>query len=413
MNNDRNKFFLIIFAVAFLFSWLLNFATPVFWNDDQKFSLPTRTIHSLDIIGSDLKWLCSLVRDDLLDHPSPAIRKLANYPIATYLSPIQKLFIYPFAMIPEPISYVLMSVITLMSLLSLLFFIVPNLFKKTNNYTFSVIMLICALLSYTLHLELERGQYNLFTVACSWGGLLLFHRNSSFFQKTLGLLLVSFAIHLKVWNIFFLPLLFDNIRNYRHIAVTISTLTIINLLAVITLGVEGFQRFFLTCLDFHNLIEKLRPSSLFSHSIFSYSINTNIPYLLYLMILLICFAFVITHIIKNYHGFWNPESLFVFGILSYLLLIYSGEYKLVYLPPLFLILMNNFDISNNTFIKFTLGTVLFFIMSVCFSQTLHTVYLRSYFGAFTANSGGYLIGMFCTFSIAVSLNVISSTKNMG
>jgi hypothetical protein len=393
-------------------SWLLNFAAPVFWNDDQKFSLPTRTIHSSDIIGLDLKWVCSLLREDLLAHHSQAIRKLANYPIKPHLSPVQRLFLYPFAMIPESTAYVLMSVLTLASLLSLLFFIVPNLFKQSGDYTFSVIMLICALLSYTLHLELERGQYNLFTVACSWAGLLLFHRNTDFIKKALGLMLVSFAIHLKVWNVFFLPLLFDDVRNYKHIVITISTLTIINLLTVITLGIKDFERFFQACLDFRDLIDRLAPSSLFNHSIFSYSINTNIPYLLYLVILLVCFAFIITHILKNYHGFWNPESLFVFGILSYLLLIYSGEYKLVYLPPLFLILLNNFDISKNTFINFTIGTVSFFIMSVCFSQTLHTVYLRSYFGAFTANSGGYLIGMFCIFSIVVSLNGISTTKNI-
>lgn len=214
---------------GFLVVFLLFFVFPVFLNWDRDMAFP-RYIPSDKEIGDDLRLYLNYSQSRLIEK-----EYIGNYP------PIPLIVFFPLTYINFTQAYKLLTAINIICFI-LVTLIIPIAFKK-NKKDFSIITLIfiTSLFSYGFQFELERGQFNIITLAICFSAIYLFHYKKKY--RMLSYILFSLSIQLKLWPGIFIFLFIDNWEDWKNIIKRFFFLLVPNFLALFILGYQTFASF--------------------------------------------------------------------------------------------------------------------------------------------------------------------------
>ena len=217
---------------GFLIAYLLFFVFPVFLNVDQEMAFPKYIPPSLNEIeiGADLRQYLIYSQSRLIDTVY-----IGNYP------PIPLIVFFPLTLISFSQAYKIITAINIICFI-LVTLIIPIALKK-NKKDLSIITLIfiVSLMSYGFQFELERGQFNIITLAICFSAIYLFHYKKKY--RMLSYLLFSLSIQLKLWPGIYIFLFIDNWEDWKNIIKRFFFLLASNFILLFILGYHTFTSF--------------------------------------------------------------------------------------------------------------------------------------------------------------------------
>lgn len=370
--NITEYLIVLFMSLSFFVGWYIGFQNPVFFNAKREMD-QRAAVSSVSPIGIDLSEMVAISRT--LYH------KHSPYSYGTYIyPPLVSVLYLPFLIIRPENAYVFMSFLTI-TCLFLSFIMVDKLFTEKKFIPIVLLFfIITSFLSYGMHFELERGQFNIITIFLALLGVFLHQKN----KRLLGILLVTISVHLKLYPIIFFFLLFlDNCRSKKGIFINfIAVLIHILLFFMLGKGVAG---------DFFSMLtEQLRNPFVWAgnHSLFAYcsdksgTMPCNVytyPYFLAAYIITIAAGFISTYVKKI--SLLNPYLFAMCGIATCVIPSVSHDYKLSIIPiflfPLFKELYCT-TLEKKSFanlITLSIGTVLYTLLlfSTNFGNTVFTM----------------------------------------
>ena len=206
--------------------------------------------------------------------------------------------------------------------------------KRIWHSSASVFVLALFFMSYGCRFELERGQINLLVMAISIFGMFL-SRSMNKFKIILGFVFLSFAVQMKVWPLFFLPL-FTNayigiIRNVKRFII----FGLSNFFLLFVLGYDFLKEYLLSL---SNLAKSPLNIWVANMSLYSFKIQVCKYYglnekLMTGLVLTFSFAIlaVITCAVCNAQYYKNISLVYLSAMCGMLFPNISYDYKLVVL----------------------------------------------------------------------------------
>jgi len=215
------------FMLGFLLVYILLFLSPVFFNLDRSMVYFYRFLPNRNPIGADMNYTLDFVKSWVTTRQSP-------YP-ASHYPPLTYVLLSPLTLFDYPANYFVTTFLTVFSYL-ILTLLLPVLFTTKKDFSEIVLLSISGLFSYGFLFELERGQYYTMAFLLCMLAIYLFHRHYEF--RYLSYVLFSFAVHLKIVPIFFIPMFIKDWRDWKG---NIKRMLGLGLLNVALLFVLGYQ----------------------------------------------------------------------------------------------------------------------------------------------------------------------------
>lgn len=220
--------------ITFLALYVLFFLFPVFFSKIRiqyfvKYIPDAWVTH----IGFDLDMTLGRVGRWLTTKQSP-------YADLYYYPPITLLIFAPLLIFGYPAYYKISTVITLLSYI-LSTGIIPYLIIPRRNNGLLLLFFITGLFSYGFQFELERGQYNVITLAICLLAIYLFHYQPKL--RFFSYILFSLAIQLKLYPVIFTVMFISDWRDWKNNVKRIAGLGILNFLLLFVLGYQLFIDF--------------------------------------------------------------------------------------------------------------------------------------------------------------------------
>lgn len=236
LQSIRRVLDLPVFAwvlIGFLIAFALFVISPMFLNPTLRMIYFTRYIPDTSPIGNDLIAILDLMQGWFIEGQSPYV--LQFYPPFTYV------FFAPLLLVQDyPTLY---KYFTIFSLLSFCFltFILPIKISGMKNIPIILLLFITGLSSYGFQFELERGQYNVFTLLlCLWA-IYIFHRQPKY--RIFAYLLFSIAVQLKIYPAIFILMFVDDWKNWKRTLLRFTGIALFNVLLLLIMGTRIFLDF--------------------------------------------------------------------------------------------------------------------------------------------------------------------------
>lgn len=368
---------------GFLIAYVLLFIIPVFFNSDRRIDYLTRYIPEIMPVGRDLSFATSGIKSWLSGNGF--YLKDLNYP------PLYAVVFSPFLLLTYPATYFVMTAITLFSMVVSSLFL-PSIIVKNKDRAVLFFFFLTGIFSYGMQFEIERGQYNVFAFTLSFLAIYIFHFHYQF--RHLAYLLLSVAIQIKLFPVFFLLMLVKSWRDWKGNMLRFAGLGFFNVSLLFVLGYKTF-------IDFINTMEVLfgsvwtRP---YNHSLASFVreltstglgvfdhnvvniLKENSSLIKFLLILyyLVCLVIIVGRAYKNNENSINLDLFVVCTIGAMVIPSLSIDYKLPILSPVMALALS-YDMKNNNKARQVIKEILLIIVSLAYSYTLFSFVDRPVF----------------------------------
>jgi len=370
---------------GFFIAYLLLFVFPVFLNSDHGVDYLTRYIPEIRPIGRDM---ISATRNILDFLSGNGLYEVGNF----FYPPLYAVVFSPLVLLEYPYSYFVITAITLLSMI-VSGLVIPSLFVKGRDLTVLFLFFVTVIFSYGMQFELERGQFNVIAFALSLLAIYIFHYHRSF--RHLAYLLVSIAIHIKIYPVFFLLMFVGNWRDWKGNIIRFLGFGIFNVALLFVLGYQVF-------VDFVKALPVLlgavwiRP---YNHSLASFvneitttglgilspsttsSLNENSAFLKIALVIcfILCLAVVVVRSYLNDDRGVNFDLLLVCAIGALILPSVSVDYKLPILSPVLALAILYQQRLANRDEKSFFAVLLLIVISLSYSFTLFSFVQRPVF----------------------------------
>lgn len=360
---------------TFLVTYVAFFLIPVFFSKLQIQYL-TKYIPDAYIthIGFDIEAIVSRIENWLRTGQSPYSDGFIAYP------PLTVAVFATFSIIGYPAYFKLIVGITLLAyLVSGLIFqllIIPK-----RNQTLLLLFFITGLFSYGLQFEQERGQFNLITSTICLIAIYIFHFHHKY--RFFAYLLFSLSIQLKIYPVFFIFMFVNDWKDWQSIIKRFLGLGAFNFSFLFILGRDIFSDFLYVIRAYQFEYQSTRVENLsikgFMHYLSTDSIQTVVslsPQLIrfievfFMIILVMCFVFVIGRSVKNKETGLNPYLLLISTIAALIIPSVSNDYKLsILIAPMTLVFCGLPEIMNPK--KKSYSILLVLLASLAYWTTLY------------------------------------------
>lgn len=396
--------------VGFFITYIILFVLPVFLNSDRSISYLTRYIPEIRPIGRDLGFNTSSIANWLSGN---GLYDFENH----YYPPLYAVVFSPFLLINYPMTFYVMTIITLSSIV-IVGLVIPKLLVASEKREVIVLFFITVIFSYGMQFELERGQFNVFAFMLSLAAVYIFHRHHSF--RLLAYLLISVSIQIKLYPIVYVLLLIKDWRDWKG-----------NILRFVGLGMFNFSLLFIlgyqTFVDFLGAIPNLmgafwiRP---YNHSLVSFvnefastgfgvfqdsvtnivSSNSTLIKAFLALSYFICILIVVVRAYKNNDNDLNLDLLLICTIGALILPSVSIDYKLPLLSPSMALALS-YSVKDNVGVYRKIAvSIILILVAGAYSFTLFSFVHRP---ALVANS--FPLFMIILVSITL-LNILEKRK---
>lgn len=370
--------------LGFLIAYFLLFIFPVFFNPDHRIDYLTRYIPEITPIGRDLSFNTSSIKNWLSGN---GLYDFENH----YYPPLYAVVFSPFLLLKYPATYFVMTAITLFSMV-VSGLILPSLIVENKDRAVLFFFFLTVIFSYGMQFELERGQFNIFAFTLSFLAIYIFYRHYQF--RYLAYLLLSVAIQIKLYPVFFTIMLVKDWRDWKNNILRFAGLAVFNFALLFVLGYKTF-------VDFINAIPTLvdavwiRP---YNHSLASFvndltdnglgvfqpdsaailKENYSLIKLVLILYYVVCLLVVIGRAYKNNENGINPDLFLICTIGALILPSVSIDYKLPLLSPAIALALS-YDSHSPQKIRRIVIAVLLVIISLAYSYTLFSFTQRPSF----------------------------------
>ena len=243
-----------------------------------------------------------------------------------------------------------------------------------------------------MQFELERGQFNILAFTLSFFAVYIFHRHYQF--RHLAYLLLSVAIQIKLFPVFFTLMLVKDWRNWKENILRFAGLAFFNIALLFVLGYQAVVDFINALPTLMNAVW-IRP---YNHSLVSFVndltssglgifqvdtvtiLKENYSLIKFALTFyyLICALIIIGRAYKNKDNGMNLDLFLVCTIGALILPSVSIDYKLPLLSPAIALALS-YNSQNHQKIKQVASAMLFVIISLSYSYTLFSfVYLPAF-----------------------------------
>jgi len=439
LNKSKQKtIILYVGIISFLIFYIIFYIRNSYFN--ENIGLYAQDMYRLNPISNDLFVSTKVWPEVLRKHT------LSNITANIY-SPLAIIIYGMFEHLDFFYVRVFFIVLTVLSFLGIVV-IVPRLYNITISDSYiSIFFLSLIPFSYGLRFEIERGQINIIILFLTLISIYLIHC-SKYLYLILGLILLSFSIHMKVWPVFLIICIFNKSNGFLRNIVIYILFILLNLCLLFLGGYTLLKNYVKTLIDNVTTLDNawMANMSLFSflnqyrigYSVYkdsmrtiAYTINNKyISYDILKIIIYIIFVFFIITIfltLKSRLFSGNNIIIIYLGILLSLLIPnISYDYKLVtyyIVTPLFLAGYKwNFSSvsfldsdTGNKYCKCFLSSVYILefisLLGVVFlyPATLFSYILKMQYTFFlTINTTGLVLTFFFT-TLLLFLNVLSQT----
>jgi hypothetical protein len=378
---------------GFFVAYLLLFVFPVFFSADHSIHYLERYIPEIKPIGRDLSFNTGSIQNWLSGGG------LFDFDYQ-YYPPLYAVVFSPFLLLRYPITYYVMTSITLGSMV-FSGLVLPSLIVKNQDKTILFLFFVSVIFSYGFQFELERGQFNVFAFALCLLAIYIFHRHYQF--RHLAYLLFSVAAQIKLYPAIFALMFIKDWLDWKGNLLRLVGLGLFNIALFFVLGYQVF-------VDFMNVLPNLlnsvwiRP---YNHSLASFvndltssglgvfqseTVNVLKDYSGFIKIVLLlyylaCLLIVIIRAWKNNETGVNLDLFLVCTIGALIIPSVSIDYKLPLLSPA-LALALSYNFRSVSKLKQVFTSILLFVVSLAYSCTLFSfvhrpVFLGSCFPLFT------------------------------
>ncbi len=367
--------------VGFFITYLLLYASPVFLNTDRRIYYLTKFIPEIVPIGRDLSFATSGIENWFAGNDVYGIKNI-NYP------PLYSIVFSSFLLLKYPVTYFVMTAITLASMI-VSSLILPSFIVKNKDRSVLVFFFLTGIFSYGMQFELERGQFNVFAFTLGFLAVYIFHYHYKF--RHLAYLLISVAIQIKLYPVFFTLLLIKNWRDWKNNILRFVGLGIFNVFLLFILGYKTFIDFVNTMLILFGSVW-IRP---YNHSLASFvrdltntglgffrpdtvaMLNTYSSFIKASLVLyfLVCLIIVVVRAYRNSENGINLDLFLVCVIGAMILPSLSIDYKLPILSPA-LALVLSYESNNTGKVRQGVKIILLIMMSLAYSYTLFSFVYR-------------------------------------
>jgi hypothetical protein len=219
--------------IGFLIAYILFILSPMFLNSAVRITYFNRYLPDTSPIGNDLRAVLHLMREWFLANRSPY--ELQFYP------PFNYVFFAPLLLVGDYAT--LYKLFTLFSLLSYCFLtlILPIKLSAKKNISLILLLFFTGISSYGFQFELERGQYNIFTILlCLWA-IYIFHYQPKY--RIFAYFLFSMSVQLKLYPAIFIVMFIDDWKDWKGILRRFAGIAAFNLLLLFIMGPRIFLDF--------------------------------------------------------------------------------------------------------------------------------------------------------------------------
>jgi len=368
---------------GFLITYILLFIIPVFFNSDRRIDYLTRYIPEITPVGRDLSFATSGIKSWLSGNGF--YLKDLNYP------PLYAVVFSPFLLLTYPTTFFVMTAITLFSMV-VSGLILPSLILKNKDSAVLFFFFLTGIFSYGMQFELERGQYNVFAFTLSFLAIYIFHRHYQF--RHLAYLLISVAIQIKLYPIFFTLMLVKNWRDWKSNILRFTGLGIFNVSLLFVLGYKTFIDFINTMLILfgsvwtrpynHSLASFVRDLTSTGLGVFKPDtvsvLQENSSLIKFILILyyLVCLAIIVGRAYRNNESGINFDLFAVCTIGAMIIPSLSIDYKLPLLSPVMALALS-YSPKNDHKIRQIIKMIVLIVISLAYSYTLFSFVHRPVF----------------------------------
>ena len=380
----------IIFLSAFVTSYIIFYIFPSLINVDGKMK-QLQLLPFIDPIGVDFKANLDFI-ESWVSGTDQQFSKFNIYP------PLTSLFFLPFIFLDFKISYILLTSFSFLSLFYITILFPFRMLKDLNTFFLSIPIFLISLFTYPFLFEIERGQFNLITMALCFYGLEL-NKNGKF----LGYIFFLISIQMKLFPAIFVFLFAKkDIKKYLYLGG-------ISVLSLFLLGIGKFKHFLKAVTDISKseiFISEVNLSvgsffKIFSNVLIERGKSELIPYMniiqIMIMIFMICvLAWLIYRYLNKEQDYY--KLLFGCSILTLLIPQVSHDYKLSYLTGPFICFL--FSYLNKRYELF-----LIWIASFCYCSFLwHFWEHKQAIPIFKINTPSLLIMLFIVLLSTISFS---------
>jgi hypothetical protein len=209
--------------LGFFISYLLFFVRPIFLSS-QYMQFP-EYVPAKGFIGEDLLQMLSYSESWFIAKQTPYIDRNLYPPLASVL--FTPLLGFEFS-----VAY---KIVTLVNVLfyGLMTFVLPlRIGKERQGSSLLMLIFITGLFSYGFQFELERGQFNVITMAACLLAIWIYHNHHRF--RFLAYILFTISIQLKVFPAIFIVMFITNWHDWKN-----------NIKRFVGLGIVNFALFFI------------------------------------------------------------------------------------------------------------------------------------------------------------------------
>jgi Glycosyltransferase family 87 len=375
--------------IGFFITYIILFVFPVFFNTGRSISYLARYLPEARPIGRDLAFNTSSIANWLSGN---GLYDFENH----YYPPLYAVVFSPFLLLDYPITYYVMTAITLLSIV-VVGLIIPELLNGSGRKGTGLFFFISVIFSYGMQFELERGQFNVFAFMLSLVAVYIFHRHHSF--RLLAYLLISVSIQIKLYPIVYILLLVKDWHDWKGNILRFVGLGLLNFSLLFILGYQVFVDFLGALPNLmgafwirpynHSLVSFVNEFATTGFGVFQDStmniVDTNSGFikLILTVFYFLCVVIVVVRAYKNNENDLNLDLLLVCTIGALILPSVSIDYKLPLLAPsMALALSYQVKAEMNIYKKIAVSLILV-VITIAYSFTLFSFVHRP---ALVANS---------------------------
>lgn len=216
---------LCIFA-GFLLAYVLFQVFPVYLNPDREMKT-IQQFWPIKPIGMDLINNMKFVRAWFVDHKT-------SYATDNMYPPLETLLFGPFLLLDSGLAYLTLTALTLAGYLLLTAGLPLLLLRERRLDPVVLLVTVTGLASMGLAFELERGQYNIITMAFCLGAIWLFHERPRW--RWAAYVMFTLAVQLKIYPAIFILMLVEDWRDWKAILKRFALIGGLNFLCLFALG---------------------------------------------------------------------------------------------------------------------------------------------------------------------------------
>jgi hypothetical protein len=392
----------IIVAIGF-------FIVTVFFNSDKKMVYP-RYIPENKNIGNDFLLDYNFGARYFVEHKSAYIGDDPdNWYTQNAYPPLFTLFLYPLFRFGFKYltGYYIVAALILFSFLWMVLVLPFLYYKKKSLPPVTVFVLVTGLTSYGLQFALERGQFDLISIAITLSSVMIFWYFPKWRWLAYGLFIIGFQF--KVYPFIFILCMVEDWHDWKKNLLRLGGITLATFASLFVMGIKGFTEF-LRALTFQ-----------FQNSATPYprdhGVNNGIDYLyrilnwdlsqpainaLKLTLMIIGFLFLLIilalYLKKMRKGGLYPPLLLACMLSAMVLFPASKDYKLGLLCGVFCmyVIYLQEQLSMTSHKRNIVVQLLFGLVSLCYSAVLFS---EAYRPDVLKNSFPILYGMFIVITI--------------